>query len=378
MISRGYRGTDAKPSLLGFGCMRLPLVQQGKPDIDYALAQKLIDYAYAHGVNYYDTAYMYHDGLSEQFIGQALRKYPRESYFLADKMPAWQITREEQVDEIFQNQFKRCGVDYFDFYLCHGLDRNILEKFKKFHIIDYLKQKKAEGKIRRLGFSFHDTPEVLKTILPLYDWDFAQMQLNYVDWQAQNAKGQYDLLAEHGIPVVVMEPVRGGALATLCPEAADVLKQEEPQASLASWAIRFAASQPGVMTVLSGMSNAEQVKDNVRTFENFKPLTAQEQKTLEQASNIYKKSLSIPCTGCRYCMECPSGVDIPAIFKLYNEYAVSKRGTEFIAHWNAMDKKKRSFSCISCGRCASRCPQHIAIPEKMKEISEKVTKFLED
>ncbi|MCH4239453.1 MAG: aldo/keto reductase [Oscillospiraceae bacterium] len=378
MISRGYRGTDAKPSLLGFGCMRLPLVQQGKPDIDYALAQKLIDYAYAHGVNYYDTAYMYHDGLSEQFIGQALRKYPRESYFLADKMPAWQITREEQVDEIFQNQFKRCGVDYFDFYLCHGLDRNILEKFKKFHIIDYLKQKKAEGKIRRLGFSFHDTPEVLKTILPLYDWDFAQMQLNYVDWQAQNAKGQYDLLAEHGIPVVVMEPVRGGALATLCPEAADVLKQEEPQASLASWAVRFAASQPGVMTVLSGMSSAEQVKDNVKTFENFKPLTAQEQKTLEQASNIYKKSLSIPCTGCRYCMECPSGVDIPAIFKLYNEYAVSKRGTEFIAHWNAMDEKKRSFSCISCGRCASRCPQHIAIPEKMKEISEKVTKFLED
>lgn len=378
MISRGYRGTDAKPSLLGFGCMRLPLVQQGKPDIDYALAQKLIDYAYAHGVNYYDTAYMYHDGLSEQFIGQALRKYPRESYFLADKMPAWQITKEEQVDEIFQDQLRRCGVDYFDFYLCHGLDKSILEKFKKFHIIDYLKQKKAEGKIRRLGFSFHDTPEVLKTILPLYDWDFAQMQLNYVDWQAQDAKGQYDLLAEHGIPVVVMEPVRGGALATLCPEAADVLKQAEPQTSLASWAVRFAASQPGVMTVLSGMSSAEQVKDNVKTFENFKPLTAQEQKTLERAGDIYKKSLSIPCTGCRYCMECPSGVDIPAIFKLYNEYAVSKRGTEFIAHWNAMDKKKRSFSCISCGRCASRCPQHIAIPEKMKEISEKVTKFLED
>lgn len=378
MISRGYRGTDAKPSLLGFGCMRLPRLQEDKQDIDYDMGQKLIDYAYANGVNYFDTAYMYHDGLSEAFIGHALRKYPRESYFLADKMPLWQVTQESQVEEIFQNQFKRCGVDYFDFYLCHGLDRNIVEKFKKFHVIEYLKQKKAEGKIRRLGFSFHDSPEVLAEILKLNDWDFAQIQLNYIDWQAQDAKGQYDLLAKNGIPVVVMEPVRGGALAKLCPQAADVLKAADPQASLASWAVRFAASQPGVMTVLSGMSSEEQVVDNVSTFVNFQPLSQEELKTLQSAGDIYKKYLTIPCTGCRYCMDCPSGVDIPAVFKIYNEFSVSGREGEFLKAYQALEEKQQASSCVACGRCAQHCPQHISIPEKMKEIREKVEKILSE
>jgi len=378
LISRGYRGTDAKPSLLGFGCMRLPLLQAGKPDIDYPLAQKLIDYAYAHGVNYFDTAYVYHEGLSEQFIGQALRKYPRDSYFLADKMPMWKVTNESQVDEIFQDQLKRCGVDYFDFYLCHSMESRNLEKFKKFHVIEYLNQKKAEGKIRRLGFSFHDTPAVLRTILPLYHWDFAQIQLNYVDWKTQDAKGQYELLQKNGIPVVVMEPVRGGALATLCPQSAEILKKAEPQASLASWAVRFAASQPGVMTVLSGMSSAEQVIDNVHTFSNFTPLSGQELKTLRQAAELYKSYLTIPCTGCRYCMECPSGVDIPAVFKLYNEYSVTHRSQEFIEGYRALGKEKQAASCAACGKCAAHCPQHIEIPDRMKEIREKVEKLLSE
>ncbi|WOC32672.1 MULTISPECIES: aldo/keto reductase [Caproicibacterium] len=376
MISRGFRGTDAKPSLLGFGCMRLPRLQADKPDIDEAQGQKLIDYAYAHGVNYFDTAYMYHDGLSEAFVGRALRKYPRDSYFLADKMPAWMTERESQVDEIFQDQLKRCGVEYFDFYLCHGLNRGLLQKLKDFHILEYLQQKKAEGKIRRLGFSFHDTPEVLQEILKLYDWDFAQIQMNYIDWQAQDAKTQYALLQEKGIPVIVMEPVRGGALAKLCPEAETLLKAANPQASLASWAVRYAASKPGVMTVLSGMSDEQQVMDNIKTFSDFQPLTASEAEILERAGELYKKYLSIPCTGCRYCMECPSGVEIPTIFKLYNEFTVSRREGTFLQGYQALEERQRASSCVACGKCAQRCPQHIPIPERMKEIREKAAQML--
>ncbi|ARP50629.1 MULTISPECIES: aldo/keto reductase [Caproicibacterium] len=378
MISRGYRNTDAHPSLLGFGTMRLPRLQSDKPEIDVPRAQELIDYAYAHGVNYYDTAYMYHDGLSEEFIGQALRKYPRESYFLADKMPAWSMTDQSQVDKIFQTQLVRCGVSYFDFYLCHGLDRHMLEKFRKFHILDYLKQKKAEGTIRQLGFSFHDTPEVLEQILEAYDWDFAQIQLNYFDWIAQNAEKQYRLLAERGIPVVVMEPVRGGALAALCPAAEKLLKAAEPQASLASWAIRFVASLPGVMTMLSGMNSAEQVRDNVQLLSDFHPLTADERRTLGQAVDLYRAYLTIPCTGCRYCMECPSGVEIPTLFRLYNEYKVSHRETDFLTAYKALTEKQRASACIGCGNCAQHCPQHIDIPAKMKEICATIEKILND
>ncbi|MDD3261688.1 MAG: aldo/keto reductase [Oscillospiraceae bacterium] len=376
MISRGYRNTDAKPSLLGFGCMRLPRLKPDQPQIDKVLAQKMIDYAYRNGVNYFDTAFMYHDGLSEAFIGQALSKYPRESYFLADKMPAWNMTDESQVDETFQTQLVRCGVDYFDFYLCHGLDARVWENFKRFHILSYLKQKKAEGKIRRLGFSFHDSPAVLKEILSVYDWDFAQIQLNYFDWQAQDAKEQYELLAQHGIPVVVMEPVRGGSLATLCPDAEKVLKTAEPQASLASWAIRFAASQPGVMTVLSGMSTAEQVKDNVQTMLHFQPLSDKERDALSQAVQLYRQYLTIPCTGCRYCMECPSGVSIPEIFKMYNQFSVSHQEVEFMKAYESLDDTQRASACVGCGRCAEHCPQHINIPKKMKEISAAAEKML--
>ncbi len=375
MLSRGYRNTGAMPSLLGFGCMRLPRLRADSQEIDAARAQSLIDYAYAHGVNYYDTAYMYHDGLSEAFIGQALRKYPRDSYFLADKMPAWKMTEEAQVDRIFQEQLQRCGVEYFDFYLCHGMDHANLEKFQKFHVFEYLERQKAAGRIRRLGFSFHDTPAVLETILNLRDWDFAQIQLNYLDWTAQDARGQYELLASHGIPVVVMEPVRGGALATLCPEAAEVLRAVHPEASLASWALRFAASQPGVMTVLSGMSDEAQVRDNVETFLRFQPLDAAEQAALKKAKDLYQAHLTIPCTGCRYCMDCPSGVDIPLMFRLYNAYLLSKREAPYLQQYHALPEEQRATACIACGRCATHCPQHIAIPDRMKEIRTCVEKL---
>lgn len=375
MFSRGYRGTEARPSLLGFGCMRLPRLRDDSQEIDYKEAGRLIDYAYANGVNYYDTAYMYHDGRSEAFIGQALRKYPRDSYFLADKMPVWRMQEQAQVDRIFREQLDRCGVGYFDFYLCHGINEQNLEKFRRFHVFEYLEHQKAMGRIRRLGFSFHDTPKVLEEVLRLRAWDFAQIQLNYIDWEAQDARGQYTLLAQRGIPVIVMEPVRGGALASLCPDAAALLRHAAPGRSLASWAVRFAASQPGVMTVLSGMSDEAQVRDNVETFLRFEPLSAGEQETLDRAAALYKQYLTVPCTGCRYCMDCPAGVDIPLMFQLYNAYMLSRREAPYLKQYLDLPEKKRASGCVACGRCAARCPQHIPIPDRMREICKCVEKI---
>lgn len=378
MFSRGYRGTTAKPSLLGFGCMRLPRVSEESQEIDFEKAERLIDEAYAAGVNYYDTAYVYHDGKSEGFLKRALAKYPRESYFLADKMPSWHLKMPGDVERIFEEQLKRCGVDYFDFYLCHSITAKSLETFEKFDVFTYLEHQKEKGRIRRLGFSFHDTPEVLEKVLSLRNWDFAQIQLNYIDWLAQDAKGQYTLLQNAGIPVVVMEPVRGGALATLCPEAAACFKQAEPDKSLASWALRFAGSLPGVMTVLSGMNTLEQVRENTALFTAFTPLSDEEQKTIEKAAELYKAHLTIPCTGCRYCMDCPSGVEIPKMFALYNDYTLSQREGVYLKAYEALPETQRAASCVQCGRCAERCPQHIQIPEKMQEIKACIEKLQAD
>ena len=316
MEMRQYRDTGVEVSLLGMGCMRLPKLDPEKPDIDYVKAQEIIDYAYSHGVNYFDTAYVYHGGQSESFIGQALKKYPRESYFLATKMPIWCVKKQEDVERIFNEQLQKCQVDYFDFYLFHAQDAGNFKKCQEFGVYEFLSRMKAEGKIRRLGFSFHDTPEVLRHICDTYDWDFAQIQLNYLDWEMQDARTQYQILADRGIPVVVMEPVRGGALASPCDAANILFREERPDKSVASWAIRFVASLPGVLTVLSGMSDMEQVRDNVDTMTNFEPLTERDREIIDAALEAYRKKDTVPCTGCRYCMDCPFGVDIPKMFAL--------------------------------------------------------------
>lgn len=369
MLYKEYKDTGVKISGLGLGCMRLPRLAEDKPDIDYAAGQALVDYAYSHGVNYFDTAYPYHSGLSEPFIGEALSKYPRNSFFLASKMPSWCVKEEADVERIFAEQLARCRVDYFDFYLCHALSADHWKTYEAIPILPYLDKMKREGKIRRLGFSFHDSPEVLERIVGEYDWDFAQIQLNYLDWTAQDAKRQYELLEAHGLPCIVMEPVRGGALASLCPEADAAFKAAAPDRSVASWAIRFAASLPNVLTVLSGMSNLEQMVDNVRTMTDFKPLSAQDSATVERALELYRKNITIPCTGCRYCMDCPSGVDIPEVFKVYNRYAVEKNQDAFQESYAALTAEKQSHNCISCGACLPKCPQGIPIPERMQEIA---------
>lgn len=368
IAKRSYKNTDEQISLLGFGCMRLPKIDPKKSDIDKAKAQEMIDYAYAHGVNYYDTAYPYHEGKSELFVGEALKKYPRESFHLASKMPVWLVEKPEDTLKYFEEQLKKCQVEYFDFYLCHALNLDRLEIIQKNHIFETLQKEKEAGRIKHLGFSFHGSVEALDKIAHAYPWDFAQIQLNYYDWDMQNAQQEYKILEDLGLPVVVMEPVRGGALNTLCPEALEMLKKADPKASPASWAIRFAASLPGVMTVLSGMTAMEHVTDNVATVDEFKPLTEEERELLFKVADVYKQSKTVPCTGCRYCMDCPAGVDIPAVFKIYNQYCTTENKAQFIADYDALGESKQAHNCVACRKCCSQCPQSIDIPARMEDV----------
>jgi len=367
MISRAFSNIKVQPSLLGFGCMRLPKISSDKEDIDYKAAEEMIDYAYEQGVNYYDTAYIYHEGQSEEFIGHALEKYPRESYYLADKMPGWVIKEKDDVHRVFNNQLNKCQVDYFDFYLCHSLGEQGFKVYERFNIFDMLNEKKKSGQIRHLGFSFHDTPEVLERIIDMYPWDFVQIQLNYLDWERQDAKRQYEIIKAKGIPCIIMEPVRGGALADLCEASNKLFKDYDQKRSVASWAMRYAASLSNVMTVLSGMSNLEQVKDNIETMNSFTALGDKEYEIINAAKDIYMAKTTIPCTGCRYCMDCPSGVDIPEVFQIYNEFLIGRFAPGFRDAYKALGDK-RAMSCIACKKCMEHCPQKIDIAGRMSEI----------
>ena len=384
MIMRSFT-PEEQVSLLGFGTMRLPLLP-GKTEIDTATASQMVDLAYQNGVNYYDTAYTYHNGQSEVFIGQALKKYPRESFFLADKMPTWLVHDLSDIERIFAHQLEKCQVSFFDSYLCHSVGKNdvdFINPYIKTGGLDYLRHLKAEGKIRHLGFSFHGNPEHLKLILSYGPWDFVQLQLNYLDWDVTQAGELYQILSDRNIPCTVMEPIRGGALATLCPKSRDILKAYAPNKSTASWALRFVASLPNVLTVLSGMSTPEQVKDNLSTFLAFTPLSGEERLVLDHAMKEYIATGAIPCTGCRYCMDCPSGVDIPRVFSVYNKCAATlslpisfsfmhgiNRNTQtFLNEYAAIPEENRASHCIGCGLCAQQCPQHIKIPQEMSRIS---------
>lgn len=369
MEKRVFKDSNDMISLLGFGLMRLPKIVGRGEEIDKAQALKMVDYAYEHGVNYFDTAWPYHNGLSETFAGEALSRYPRDSYYLATKVPLWGMRSKDDAPQRFEEQLKKCRVDYFDFYLVHNLTQQLFETCEKFGVYEYLAEEKRRGRIRRLGFSFHDTPKMLEKIVAAHDWDFAQIQLNYLDWEDQDAKRQYEILTEAGIPVIVMEPVRGGTLATLTDDVARIFKNSNPDQSLASWALRYAASLPGVLTVLSGMSAMEHVTDNVQTMSNFKPLNDQERGVIQAALNAYRKLGAIPCTGCRYCIDCPVGVDIPGAFSIYNDYKASGNMDIFSDDYDNMQADSRPDQCIACGACMEHCPQSIDIPSSLKDIS---------
>ncbi len=377
MEYRTYQKTGEKISLLGLGNMRLPKIREDAEDIDTVRAQEIVDYAYAHGVNYYDTAYMYHGGKSEKFVGQALKKYKRDSFYLATKMPIWMAKTPQEMRQIFENQLKNLQTDYFDFYLFHSLTKANFDKCVEFGLYDYLSEKKEQGIIRNLGFSFHDTPEVMEEICNTYEWDFAQIQLNYLDWEMQNAERQYEILTERGIPCIVMEPVRGGKLVNTCDAANKILQQANPQVSVASWAIRYAASLPNVLTVLSGMSNMEQVMDNVKSMTDFTPLTPEEYTVIDRAVYEYKRKDTVPCTGCRYCMDCTSGVDIPKSFELYNKFVMDNNAQEYKLAYSQLAETARESNCISCGVCAQHCPQGIDIPEKLSIINKRVQELFQ-
>ena len=356
-------------SLLGFGCMRLPLLNEETQEIDFAAAQAMVDHALACGVNYFDTAFMYHRGSSEKFLGKALAKHPRESFFLADKLPIWNVKTPEDVDSLFAKQLDRCNVSFFDFYLAHSLTKKYYKIFQQHGVYEKLRKMKENGQITHLGFSFHDNVEMLEKILTDYSWDFVQIQLNYIDWETCDAKSLYELLEKHNLPAVIMEPVRGGALASLTDNALDILKKADPTASAASWAIRYAASLPNVMTVLSGMSSMDQLEDNLNTMNPFHPLSEEEYAVLGQAATAYRGAGAIPCTGCRYCLPCPSGVDIPRVFAMYNHYKTNNNKIYFMNNYQTLRENEQAENCIACNACVERCPQAIAIPECMAKIA---------
>lgn len=275
--------------LIGFGTMRLPTIGGDMKKIDYAVTERMIDAAMKAGCNYFDTAYMYHGGESEICMGKVLKKYPRDSYYLASKMPVWFARNRAGVERLFNEQLRKCQTEYFDFYMLHSLDSGKWAAVQKYGALEFLLKMKEQGKIRKLGFSFHDSPEVLKTIVKAHPWDFAQIQLNYLDWTLYRSKEQYEIVTEAGIPVIVMEPLRGGALARLSPDAVSILKNADPKASTASWGFRWCATLPNVLCILSGMSLPEHVEDNMRTFMPFVPLSDKEKNTLELALAAYRK-----------------------------------------------------------------------------------------
>ncbi|MCL2401703.1 MAG: aldo/keto reductase [Oscillospiraceae bacterium] len=364
-------------SPLGFGLMRLPKVDGNPAEIDYAASAELVDYAMAHGVNYYDMAYTYAG--SEAFAGNVLSKYPRESYKLATKCPPWMVKNAVDFERIFDEQRTRTQTDYFDFYLMHNFAQEAkradgneayFANFEQIGFYDMLQKKKAEGKIRHFGFSFHGTIDLLKKLIDKYDFDFAQIQLNYIDWTATDAKTQYEMLTERGIPVMVMEPLRGGALANLGEESAKMLKSERPDDSLASWGLRYAASFPNVATVLSGMNAMDQLVDNIRAMENFEPVTTRETALLYEAAAVYSRSGAVACTGCGYCLPCPHGVNIPRIFSIYNHARLVGYRIPFDNGYATLAESERAASCIECGICVEKCPQHLAVHEYMREIDE--------
>ncbi|MDR2005652.1 MAG: aldo/keto reductase [Acidaminococcales bacterium] len=374
MEKRVYKNSGEEVSLLGFGCMRLPRRKEDSPEIDAKTARAMIGYAIEHGVNYFDTAHPYHEGLSEPFVGEALSAYPRDKFNLATKMPTWLINDQADVHAIFAGQLKKCRVKYFDYYLVHNIGGDTFPKVGEHRIYEILQEKKREGKIRRLGFSFHAAPELLRRVTDLYEWDFAQIQLNYLDWELQAAKSQYEILTDKGIPVVVMEPVRGGALARLCPQAIDIFRAAEPGASAASWALRYAASLPNVLTVLSGMTNMEQIKDNVATMENFRPLTPNGYAVIADALAAYRLSGTIPCTACGYCMDCPFGVNIPKVFAIYNNYRINNSDMLFMLEYKVLGLSGQAANCQKCERCLPLCPQGIKITEWLDKINQAALK----
>lgn len=359
---------DKKLSLLGFGAMRLP-VKDGQ--IDQNLVEEMVRYGIDHGVNYFDTAYPYHGGMSERVMGKVLSQYPRESYYLADKFPGHMILESYDPQTLFEEQLRRCNVEYFDFYLLHNVYEESVERYldPNLGIMEYLKEQKRNGRIRHLGFSTHGRLDMMKEFLEKYgqDMEFCQIQLNYLDWTLQDAKEKYELLSSYNIPVWVMEPVRGGKLANFQDPR---LMVRRPDATTASWGFRFLQGLPNVKMILSGMSNMDHMVDNVATFDQRQPLSQEETDLLLQLAEEMKNV--IPCTGCRYCCDgCPMELDIPAMMSICSDIRFAPV-VNSVMMLEALPEEKKPSACIACGKCTKVCPQNIDIPAVMKELAQRM------
>ncbi|MCR5411097.1 MAG: aldo/keto reductase [Lachnospiraceae bacterium] len=379
MIYRDFQGM--KLSMLGFGAMRLPVHDDNDSDIDRELTFRMVDDAMKSGINYYDTAWGYHNGNSEIVLGEALARYPRDSFYLASKFPGYDLSNMTKVREIFEQQLKKTRTDYFDFYLFHNVCEMNIEQYldPKFGIYDYLIEQKKNGRIRHLGFSGHGEIDVLKRFLDAYgeSMEFGQLQLNYLDWKFQHGKEKVDLLNERGIPVWVMEPVRGGKLAHLPGKMEEKLGTLRPDEDIPAWAFRFLQSVPSVTVVLSGMSDADQLAANIRTFEEEKPLTDPEMEALMGIVDEMMSGRSVPCTACHYCTShCPQQIDIPRMIELYNEHLLTTEdgGFGFIAPMalSAIPADRQPAACLHCRSCEKVCPQQIKISEVMTDFVQKI------
>ena len=377
MIYRAFQ--DIQLSNLGMGAMRLPVIGGDDSRVDEETVCRMVDKAMAGGVNYYDTAWGYHDGHSETALGKALARYPREKFFLADKFPGYDLHNMGKAEKIFEEQLRRCGVEYFDFYLFHNVCEMNIDAYlndEKYGTYTYLISQKRSGRIRHLGFSAHGSMEVIRRFLEAYgkDMEFCQLQLNWLDWDFQDAKAKVALLKAWNIPVWVMEPLRGGKLANLPEEDAAKLRAMRPGEGIPAWSFRFLQSIPEVKVILSGMSNEEQMKDNLRTFATDQPLNEEERAVLLEMAGDMTQRTALPCTACRYCTtHCPKGLNIPWLLELYNEHIFTGGG--FIAPMALMSlpEDKKPSACIGCRSCERVCPQQIRISEAMKDFAAKAS-----
>lgn len=371
MIYRTFQ--DLQLSSLGMGAMRLPTIDGDDARIDVEKTKAMVAYAMEHGINYYDTAWGYHDGNSELVMGEVLKDYPRDSFYLATKFPGYDLSNMPKVKEIFEKQLEKLGVDYFDFYLFHNVCEMNIDAYlddEKYGIYSYLMEQKTNGRIKHLGFSAHGNIDTMKRFLEKYgkDMEFCQIQLNYLDYHFQEAQEKIELLKSYNIPVWVMEPLRGGRLSKLDEGSEKALKALRPKETIPAWAFRFLQSLPEVVVTLSGMSNMEQLQQNIATFEQDQPLTDKEMQTLLGLADEMVKKIALPCTACHYCTShCPMGLDIPTLVSLYNEHAFTGGG--FIAPMalSAIPEDKQPSACIGCRQCEMVCPQQIKVSEMMKD-----------